>query len=75
MNSEMMRAQPAMQTPSGGIATGSTRLMGPRPISASAITRSPWSACGYAACDSAVVSTLSRGLLAGICSFGLREST
>ena len=36
---------------------------------------SPWSACGHVACDSAVMSTLSRGLLAGIRSFGLREST
>src|SRR6266700_2323210 len=31
--------------------------------------RAPWSACGHAACDSAVMVTLSRGLLAGIRSF------
>src|SRR5258706_188239 len=37
--------------------------------------RAPWSACGHAACDSAVMFTLRRGLLAGIRSFGLREST
>ena len=37
MNSETMRAPAAMQTPSGGIATGPARLMGPRPISASAM--------------------------------------
>src|SRR6266404_1517967 len=27
--------------------------------------RAPWSACGHAACDSAVMSTLARGLVAG----------
>ena len=37
MNSETMRAPAAMQTPSGGIATGPTRLTGPRAISASAM--------------------------------------